>query len=117
MIRGSITLDGTSGATAARSRDDMLTGFAGNDWFVGERGDTMIGGTGSDAYVVDNNADVVVELAGEGIDSVESSISYTLPSEIETLILVGAEPIDGIGNRYNTINGNEAANQLIGGAG
>ena len=47
----------------------------------------MIGGLGDDTYYVDNAGDIVTEVAGEGTDSVLSSISYTLGANVENLTL------------------------------
>ena len=57
--------------------DDTLRGFGGNDILTGgtER-DTMSGGLGNDAYRVDKPDDVVIELAGEGTDNVNTTVSY-----------------------------------------
>ena len=56
------------------------------------------GGTGDDVFFVDNTGDVVVELAGEGNDTVVSSLrSYTLLDHVENLTLTGSA-LDGAGN-------------------
>ncbi len=80
--------------------------------------DTMIGGIGDDVFEVDNAGDVVVENAGEGIDWVASSISYSLVgNEIENLELTGGA-FGGTGNGLdNKLFGNALSNTLDGGDG
>ncbi|MFX6266238.1 hypothetical protein ABTF63_19350, partial [Acinetobacter baumannii] len=59
--------------------NNVLTGNAGNDVLDGGAGaDKLVGGTGDDIYYVDNAGDQVVELAGEGNDTVNSSITFSL---------------------------------------
>lgn len=97
---------------------NILTGGAGNDTLDGYGGaDRLIGGTGNDTYRVDNVADVIVELANEGSDTVTSSVDYTISANIESLTLTG-NAIRGTGNDLgNYILGNELANILSGGGG
>jgi len=93
-----------------RDGDDLLNGGAGRD--------TMYGEQGNDTYVVDNSGDRVIENDNEGIDLVQSSISYTLGDEVEHLTLTGSALVNGTGNELdNNITGNGAANTLTGGAG
>jgi len=100
---------------------DTLYGDAGNDYLDGGASfDTMYGGSGDDEYLVDSFFDSVVELAGEGVDKVLSSATYSLQSKanVENLTLIGALAINGTGNDLaNSITGNGANNILIGNGG
>jgi len=93
-----------------------LTGTAWNDTLLGSRGnDTMSGSWGDDTYLVDSSADIVVELRGQGTDTVLSSASsFRLSAEVENLVLLkGAS--NGIGNASaNRISGNAGDNALSG---
>ena len=76
--------------------------------------DIMAGGAGDDTYIVDNSADQVIELPGQGTDKVLTSVDFTLAagSEVETLQAHGSAGAAGL-----HLVGNEFANQITGGAG
>ncbi|WP_367651481.1 calcium-binding protein [Cupriavidus basilensis] len=74
------TGNGLNNRIIGNSQDNILDGVTGAD--------TMIGGAGNDTYYVDNVGDQAIELAGEGTDTVNASISYTLGANLENLTLL-----------------------------
>ncbi|TFZ01285.1 ABC transporter transmembrane domain-containing protein [Ramlibacter rhizophilus] len=68
-------------------------------------------------YVVDSAGDEVVELDGEGEDTVWSSVDHSLARNVENLVLTGSATA-ATGNALdNRLTGNAGANALDGGAG
>ncbi|MCD5991990.1 calcium-binding protein, partial [Pseudomonas sp. CDFA 553] len=98
---------------------NTLNGGAGDDTLNGGAGiDTLIGGTGNDTYLVDNLSDKITELDGEGHDTVQTTVTYTLSNFVEDGQALGAAAINLTGNdEANTLTGNNAANILDGKAG
>ncbi len=98
---------------------DTLIGGTGNDLLDGGTdADTMVGGKGNDTYIVDNVGDSVSEGNNQGIDTVQSSVTWTLGNNVENLTLTGAGDVSGTGNSMaNTIVGNAGANVINGGTG
>lgn len=122
-LTGTSAINGTGNALdnilTGNSAANVLTGGAGNDTLDGGAGnDTLVGGVGDDTYVVDATGDVVTEAANEGIDTVKSSVTYTLGANVENLTLTGTTAINGTGNALdNVLIGNSKNNTLTGGAG
>ncbi|TRU83692.1 MAG: hypothetical protein EWV54_19595, partial [Microcystis novacekii Mn_MB_F_20050700_S1D] len=112
------TVNGTSGDDHinAGAGNDTVNGGEGNDILDGGTGnDRLAGGPGDDTYIVDNSRDVVIENAGEGKDTVKSSVNYTLTVNIEDLTLAGNDNTNGTGNNLdNLITGNSGNNLLKG---
>ena len=103
---GNDSLVGTSSA-------DSIEGLAGNDTLVGlGSSDTLLGGAGDDRYVV-GTGDVLSDSGG--IDTVESSVSWTLGADFENLIFTGTGVTSGTGNDSdNLMIGNSAGNWMRG---
>ena len=88
--------------------------------------DTLIGGAGDDIYVL-ARADVVQEQVNGGIDTIQSSISYSLADtdgagalggNVENLTLTGSANLDATGNALNNLlTGNSGDNVLNGDSG
>ena len=98
--------------------NDNLQGWSGNDYLNGGPGnDIMRGGKGDDTYVVNTSQDNVAEFLNQGHDRVFSQVSFTLPANMEDLILKG-NAMNGTGNGLdNMIVGNSQDNLLRGYAG
>jgi Ca2+-binding RTX toxin-like protein len=114
ILLGSAVINGTG-----NELKNQLTGNSAANTLDGGLGaDTMKGGLGDDTYVVNDVGDVVIESAGQGLDTVKSSVTYALSVNVENLVLTGVAPINGTGNTLgNVLTGNAAANVLTGGAG
>ncbi len=126
---------GSTGGTGGTAGDDSLVGTTGNDTLAGLGGnDTLIGnggndrldgGTGNDSlngaagndcYIIDSLGDKIADSGG--IDTVETSIGYTLGGGMENLTLTGAAAINGTGGSgANLLIGNAGANLLTGNKG
>ena len=91
------------------------TGSGGADTLLSSGGpNTLVGLGGNDLYCVNNSADVVTEAAGGGIDTVIATSSYTLPSEVEALYLVGTG-LTGTGSAgADALLSSGGANTLVG---
>lgn len=127
-----LTLTGSSNLTGHGNSDasNTITGNAGNDTLIAGSGhdtliagtglDTLVGGGHGDTFVVNNVGDVVQEKTGFGAnDTVLSSVSFTLPTNVDTLTLTESGNLTATGNSdaSNTITGNAGNDTLTAGGG
>lgn len=108
---------------------DSLSGGGGDDWLFGSTGtDTLVGGNsvdslsgaeGNDLYFVSDAPDQVIEINGVGADTVITSVSLSIPVQVEALqVAAGVTGITLTGGAGNDmLIGNGLANNLNGGAG
>ncbi len=98
-------------ALTGNALNNDLTGTAAHDTLNGAGGDdTLRGGAGDDLYLVDSQADVIIEDANKGADAVSTALaSYTLADNLEHLI--------GTSGSGQSLIGNAAANGIDGGIG
>jgi Ca2+-binding RTX toxin-like protein len=140
--RASVSYTLTAGADVEtlRTTDDNgtaalnLTGNGANNLVVGNNGDNRLEGGGgnsdelqgrggNDTYIVRNANVTITEAGGQGIDTVQASVSYRLTAgadveELRTTQDTGTEAIDLTGNGAgNVVTGNDGSNVLNGGGG
>jgi len=122
-LSGEMAIDATGNSLnnllTGNTAGNRLSGGFGKDTLNGGGGaDTLMGGPGDDVYVVNDTAARLIEYSGEGLDTVQSTVDYTLDANLERLSLLGSAALKATGNEAdNLLTGNSAANQLSGGGG
>ena len=140
-LDNSMTGNGSNNLLDGGAGSDLLIGGAGNDTLLGGAGndsmdggtgdDSMRGGAGNDTYTVDSASDIVVELAGQGTDELDTSIAIDLTlnaglAGIDYVVLANVAgtptnvdpPVNLKGNALdNILVGNNQRNEIQGGAG
>jgi Ca2+-binding RTX toxin-like protein len=119
-IAVNLTGNGLDNILTGNAAANTLIGGAGNDTLVGGAGaDKLLGGAGNDIYIVADVGDVITEVAGEGMDTVQTTLAtHMLAANVEGLNYTGAATFTGTGNALdNVITGGHAGNKLDGGAG
>lgn len=98
---------------------ENVIGTDGNDTLTGNSAiNVLTGGAGNDIYFVQDTGDYVAEAASGGIDTVNTSATYTLAAFVENLVGTGGGAISLTGNDLaNSITGNDADNVINGGGG
>jgi Ca2+-binding RTX toxin-like protein len=97
---------------------DHLIGLGGDDYLLGmgySPANTLEGGTGNDRYFVETAGDIIIELAGEGIDTIETGFTtYTLAANVENLDYRGSDGSRLTGNGLdNTITGRDFSRDYL----
>lgn len=95
-----------------------LYGTSGNDTFYGASGVnvTMYGGAGDDIYYLYGPGNKVVEYPGQGIDTINTWMNYTLPDNVENLVVTNAHNY-AFGNALDNIITATAGGQTLDGGG
>lgn len=106
-LNNSLTGNAAANTLIGGAGDDILDGLTGSD--------SMVGGTGNDTYVINVSTDKAIENTDEGIDTVLSSITLILATNLENLTLSGLTAINGTGNMLNNIIVGNAANNALSG--
>lgn len=117
-LEGDDTINGGAGNDNLRGSEgaDLIGGGAGSDTLNGGAGiDTLGGGAGEDRYEIDDTGDEIREAENAGeIDRVFSSVTYTLPENVENIKLMGETDINAFGNTGdNLLIGNNGNNFLF----
>jgi Ca2+-binding RTX toxin-like protein len=112
---------GSGGADIfAEGVNDSVVGGAGSDTLDAlAAGTTLVGGTGNEVFQVSDSTDVVQGQAGAASNHLYSSVSYTLPTNVDTLTLTGTASLTATGNgdAENLITANLGDDSLIAGSG
>jgi Ca2+-binding RTX toxin-like protein len=116
-----LTLTGSAINGTGNGLVNTITGNASNNMLDGAGGlDILIGGLGNDTYVISSGSETITELGNGGVDTVQSTASYSLATRpfIENIRLLGSGNINATGNlANNTLLGNSGNNSLDGGDG
>jgi len=117
-----LTLTGTAAINGTgNNQNNTLTGNIAANTLVGMDGtDTLIGGAGNDTYVVDSTTDTITEATNVGIDTIRSSVNYSMASisNVENLIYTGNSDWTAEGNTLNnSIAGGIGNDSIMGGVG
>lgn len=105
---GSNSLNGGSGK-------DTIFGGGGNDTLDGGQDaaeDILVGGPGNDFYAYRDTLDQIVEVEGEGSDTILTTINET---SLADLGIANVENLTFVGTGSSTLSGNALANVLTGG--
>jgi len=104
---------------SATNSGPELYGTTQNDAFWGDSSVsvTMFGGEGDDTYHLYSSRNKAFEDAGEGVDTIDTWMSYRLPDNFENLIVTGSNRYAFGNNGDNIITGGSGQQTIDGGVG
>ncbi len=115
---GAVNLFGQGGADVifGGALNDTVSGGTGNDQLFGLGGtNTLIGGADNDIYFLASNINTVIELSGEGFDTVFSDRAFTMAANVEQgIIHTTANGITGNGGDEFLFSNSTVAAELSG---
>lgn len=115
--KGNDTIRGVAGDDVlyGGAGNDLLEGGLGNDKLYGQAGvDSLLGGAGNDTYYLDD-ADIIVENANEGVDTVYVGDNYVMVANLENLVMTGSASLTIEGNTSNNFITTNSGNSLVAG--
>ena len=115
-----VILTGSADLAVTGNADfNLIHANAGNDTLTAGSGiATLIGGAGNDVFVLNNTSDYVIVQPHLGSYTIDTSVSYTMPDNVQNLTGTGAAAITLTGGRTNaTITANSGNDTLVAGTG
>ncbi len=116
------TLIGTGTAAITLTGNSLvhtITANSGDDTLIAGTGlATLIGGSGNNTFVINHGSDVIIKAANNGNNTELTSVSATLPANVQNLTGTGTASLTLTGNNLtNVITANSSANRLVAGTG
>ena len=115
-----VVLTGTANLAVTGNADpDVIRANAGNDTLTaGSGAATLIGGAGNDLFVVNGPADVVLDQPNHGSNTIDTSVSFALPDNVQNLTATGSTAVTlRGGSSAGTLTANTGNDTLIAGTG
>lgn len=116
----SLTAGSGGSEILAEGSNALVTGGSGNDTLEAYgSGSTLVGGAGNEVFRVNDASEVVDAQAGAASNQLMSSVSYTLPTNVDVMTLTGTAALTATGNddAANLITGNSGDDTLTAGSG
>ena len=113
-----LTGTGNLAATGTSTASELVANSGADTLTAGTAATTLIGGSGNDTFVINSTSDVVQDTSTTSTNVLSSSVTYTLPTNVNRLILTGSGSLAGTANAGNdTLTANTGTDTLTSGTG